>query len=161
MRFQTFVTALTPDIEKAFLQISINPNDRDYLRVLWFENVFVEVPKIVRNRFLKVLFGMTSSTYLLNGTVQKHAKTYDFEFISKVLNCFYVDGLSGGENLFKKAFELYKKLKLRFTEGLFFLRIWRTNDEKLRHVIDKKDDEIHPCKILRILSNEKKRCTLF
>ena len=118
------MTALTPDIEKAFLQISINPNDRDYLRFLWFENVFVEVPKIVRNRFLKVLFGMTSSTYLLNGTVQKHAKTYDFEFINKVLNCFYVDGLSGGENLFKKAFELYKKLKLRFTEGLFFLRIW-------------------------------------
>ena len=30
-----------------------------------------------------------------------------------------------------------------------------TNDQKLRHLINKKDDEIHPCKILGILWNEK------
>ena len=74
LRFRAFVTVLTTGIEKTFLQISINPNDRDYLRFLWFEDVFAEVPKIVRNRFAGVLFGMTSSPYLLNGTVQKYAK---------------------------------------------------------------------------------------
>ena len=116
--------ALTADIEKVFLQIGINPNDRDYLRLLWFEDVFAEVPKIVRNRFTRVLFGMTSSIYLFNGTVQKHAKTYNFhvEFIDKVVNCFYVDGFSRGENSFKKNSELNKKSELRFIEGLFFLR---------------------------------------
>ena len=61
LRFRTSVIALTTDIEKAFLQIRINPNDMDYLRFLWFEDVFAEVPKIVRrNRFARVLFGMTS-----------------------------------------------------------------------------------------------------
>ena len=60
LRFRTFVIALTADIEKAFLQISINPNDRDYLRFLWFENVFAEIPKLVLIRFARVLFGMTS-----------------------------------------------------------------------------------------------------
>ena len=53
---------------------------------------------------------------MLNGIAQKHAKTYnfDFEFINKVVNCFHVDDFSGVQNSFKKAFELYKKLKLRF-----------------------------------------------
>ena len=34
LRLRTFVIALTADIEKAFLQFSINQNDRDYLRFL-------------------------------------------------------------------------------------------------------------------------------
>ena len=71
--------------------------------------------------------------------------------LMKVVNCFYADDFPDGENSFKKAFKLYKKLKLRFIEGLFFLRKWRKNDEKLRHLINEKDDEIHPCKILGIL----------
>ena len=50
---------------------------------------------------------------------------------------------------------MYKKLKLRFIEGLFVLRKWRRNGEKLHHLINEKDDEIHPCKILGILWNEK------
>ena len=94
---------------------------------------------------------------MLNGIAQKHAKTYnfDFEFINKVVNCFHVDDFSGVQNSFKKAFELYKKLKLRFIEGLFLLRKWRANYEKWRHLINEKDDEIHPCKILGLLWNEK------
>ena len=39
-RFRTYAIALTSDIEKAFLQISIEKNDRDFLRFLWFDDVF-------------------------------------------------------------------------------------------------------------------------
>ena len=66
--------ALTTDIEKVFLQISINPNYGNYLRILWFEDVFAEISKIVPRRFARVLFGMTSSPYLLNGRVQNTLK---------------------------------------------------------------------------------------
>ena len=34
IQFRSFTIALTSDIEKAFLQSSINENDRDYLRFL-------------------------------------------------------------------------------------------------------------------------------
>ena len=82
----------------------------DLLRFLWIEDVFAEIPKIVHTRFARILFGMTSSPYLLNGTLKKHPKTYDYGFkvINRIVNCFYVDDFSGGENLLKKAFELYK-----------------------------------------------------
>ena len=43
--------------------------------------------KIVRNRFAKVVFGVTSSPFCLNGTIGKHVQNYDFdiEFIEKAL----------------------------------------------------------------------------
>ena len=83
-----------------------------------------QTPKIVRNRFARVIFGVTSSPFLLNQTIRKHSQKYEYDtdFIERVLESFYVDDFSGGENSFEKAFELYKKLKLRFLQGLFYLR---------------------------------------
>ena len=40
IRFRSVAIALTSDIEKAFLQISINENNRDYLLFFWFDDVF-------------------------------------------------------------------------------------------------------------------------
>ena len=60
LRFRSHVVALTSSIEKAFLQINVNENDGDYLRFLWFDNIFSDQPKIVRNRFALVVFGVTS-----------------------------------------------------------------------------------------------------
>ena len=84
--------------------------------------MFAEVSKIICNRFARVLFGMTSSPNLLNGTVQKHVKIYnfDFEFINKVVSYLCVDDFCGGENSFKKASELYKKLKSDSLKVYFF-----------------------------------------
>lgn len=39
IRFRLHPIAVTADIEKAFLQISVRPEDRDALRFLWFEDV--------------------------------------------------------------------------------------------------------------------------
>ena len=62
IRFRSFTIALTSVIEKAFLQISINENDRDYLRFLWFDDVFSDSPKVIRNRFARVIFEFSIST---------------------------------------------------------------------------------------------------
>ena len=115
LRFRTFLITMTSDIEKAFLQVSVDKGDRDYLRFLWFDDVFSDTPKIVRNRFARVVFGVTSSPFLLNGTIRKHVGNYDLDeqFTQRVLESFYVDDFTGGENSFEKAFELFKKLKIR------------------------------------------------
>ena len=45
LRFSSHVVALPSDIEKAFLQINVNENDCNYLRFLWFYNIFSDQPK--------------------------------------------------------------------------------------------------------------------
>ena len=79
LRFPSHVVALTSDIEKVFLQINVNENDLDYLRFLWFDNIFSDQSKIVPNRFARVVFGVTSSPFCLNGTIRKHIQSYDFD----------------------------------------------------------------------------------
>ena len=79
LRFRTFFIAMTSDIEKVFLQISVDKGDRDCLRFLWFDDAFSEAPRIVRNRFAWVAFGVTSSPFLLNGTIRKRMGNYEFD----------------------------------------------------------------------------------
>ena len=72
LKFCVHPVVLTADIEKAYLQININEEHRDYLRFLWYRNLKEE--SIIRYRFTRVIFGVTSSQFLLNGTVHTHAK---------------------------------------------------------------------------------------
>ena len=60
--------------------------------------------------------------FVSNGTIRKHVQSYDFdkEFIDKVLSSFFVDDFIGGEESVAKAFELFKKLRIRFLEGHFY-----------------------------------------
>ena len=70
VRFRTYCIALASDTEKAFLRIGINKSDRDYLRFLWFDDAFSDSPKIVRSRFAPVIFGVTSSSYILENILK-------------------------------------------------------------------------------------------
>ena len=44
----------------------------DYLKLLWYDDVFSDFQKLKRLRFARVTFGETSSSFLLNGTILKH-----------------------------------------------------------------------------------------
>ena len=70
LKFRVHPIVLTADIEKAYLQININEEHRDYLRFLWYLNLHEE--SIIWYRFTRVILGVTSSQFLLNGTVQRH-----------------------------------------------------------------------------------------
>ena len=40
LKFYSYPVAITANIEKAYLHISVEEKDRDYLRFLWFSNLF-------------------------------------------------------------------------------------------------------------------------
>ena len=56
------------------------------------------------------------------------------------------------------AFQLLKKLKLQFLEGVLDLSKWLTDEPKLRELSRKKlDEKLQPNQILRILLDEERK----
>ena len=58
---------------KDFHQISVHPADQDRLRFLWFKNIEGEKPEIVQYHFCRLMFGLTLSPAILNGTIQHYS----------------------------------------------------------------------------------------
>ena len=140
LRFRVHKVALVADIEKAFLMVSIAEEDRDVLRFLWFDNVTSELPELLVLRFTRVTFGVSSSPFLLNATIQHHMEKYrtvDHIFVDKFERSIYVDDVSFGADDEDKAFELYTKSKQWLMEGGFNLRKFVTNCSYLQERIDR------------------------
>ena len=139
LRFRMNKIALIGDLEKAFLQISINPDQRDLLRFLWFDDSDLENARIVKLRFTRLAFGLTCSPYILNSTIRHHlegCQNSDPEFTKNVINSLYVDDYASSFNSESEAFEMYRKLKETFKNGGFNMRKWGSNCTKLLDKIE-------------------------
>lgn len=51
LQFRVFKYALTADLEKAFLQVSVMKDDCDVLRFLWVDDISKDCPEICALRF--------------------------------------------------------------------------------------------------------------
>ena len=65
LRFRCFKVALVADIEKAFLMIGVEENDRNVLRFLWIDDIDSDHPKVVTKRCTRLVFGVSCSPFLL------------------------------------------------------------------------------------------------
>ena len=113
LKFREHTIAITADIEKAYHQIE---KYHDFLRFLWYSDVFANNLHIVRYRFCRVMFGLAPSQYLLNAAIRKHGEKYeavDPEFTKKVGD-FYVDDLTTSTNSVKLDMQ---KLNLMLENG--------------------------------------------
>ncbi|XP_031552832.1 uncharacterized protein LOC116290006 [Actinia tenebrosa] len=134
LRFRTHRLAITSDIEKAFLNISISPEHRNFLRFVWVNNIEDEDPAIEVFRFTRLVFGLTSSPYILNATIRHHLDQYaqqDPGFVKEVVNSLYVDDYTSGADDLKSASELALKVKQRMLEGGFNMRKFTSNSTEL------------------------------
>ena len=133
-RFRMHEVVLIADIEKAFLNIGIKPEQRDFLRFLWLKNIKEERPEVVQLRFTRLVFGLVSSPFVLNATIRAHLSKYsnkDSEFVSKALNSVYVDDHVASFATKEEAFDMYQKLKRCFQEAGLNMRKWDSNSSEL------------------------------
>ncbi len=142
LRFRLHQVALTGDIEKAFHMVSVQERDRDALRFLWVADPSVEPPEMVTLRFTRVVFGVSSSPFLLNATINHHMETHrgsDPAFVDKFLSSIYVDDLVSGSSDLESTHELYLKSKLRLAAAGFKLRKFVTNSDELHRRIQESE----------------------
>ena len=98
-RFRCYKVALIGDIEKAFLMVSVEKGDRDSLRFLWIKDIDSDEPELTKLRFARVIFGVSSSPFLLNVAIQHHMESFrdtDPVFVDNFLSSMYVDDLVSG-----------------------------------------------------------------
>ena len=147
LKFRSHGIAISADIEKAYLNIGVRPEDRDLMRFLWFEDPMDENSDVITYRFTRVFYGATCSQFLLSSTLHKIADMYDKndgEFARKVRDHFYVDDLNTGADTTEEGVETYEKMKTRFSDVHLNLRKWRTNNEQLRAHIAQNEEKSKP-----------------
>ncbi|GFS85019.1 integrase catalytic domain-containing protein [Trichonephila clavipes] len=161
--FRSNKIAVLADVEKAFLQISLAPKDRDVVRFLIDDGENgVQV-----YRFNRVLFGVNASPFLLAATIKTHIGKYMEKYPDTVRtldHCFYVDDLVTGEDDAKSAFDLSSKAAKIMSEAGMNLRKWISNDcelmkqWQLEHFdhLNMNDFVNHPHRVLGLLWHPQK-----
>ena len=141
MRFRLNKVALVADIEKAFLQVGLQPEDRDVTRFFWLKDA--TKPTLENNvqvlRFARVPFGMISSPFLLAATVKCHLNRAGTPVAKKISDNMYVDNIITRVATTKQADEFYKEAKPLFQSSSLNLREWASNSKEFIQNIPESD----------------------
>ena len=129
LRFRKGKYGCKSNIAKAFLQIEIDKQDRDALRLLWIENGQVYVL-----RYTKLPFGLTSSPFILAATLQKHLDGTEMETETKdeILASFYVDDNIWSVDSLEELMERKETAVKTFADAGMNLRSWTSNNPEAR-----------------------------
>ena len=132
LRFGIYKVALTADIEKAFLQVGLQPADRDVTRFLWLKDPTKPLSKdnLQIYRFTRVPFGVISSLFLLGATILRHLEQVGIPTAEKIMKHMYVDNLLTGVNSSKEARKFYSESKEVFQESSVNLGEWGLNSKE-------------------------------
>ncbi|KAF8785520.1 hypothetical protein HNY73_011043 [Argiope bruennichi] len=128
--FRLYLIGLSADIEKAFLILSVDPTDRDYLRF-----IFPSKEGESMYRQCRIVFGLNSSPFLLSGSI-KHLLDNDppeySDVVEKSKCSFYVDNcLSGVYNVDEEE-NFIDTARQIMSKDCFNLRGWQSFRKKLR-----------------------------
>ncbi|GIX95016.1 uncharacterized protein CEXT_442721 [Caerostris extrusa] len=116
------------DIKQAFLQLSVRPEDRNFLRFLWWNTE--DRSKLEFFRHCRVVFEVTSSPFLLNATIRHHLDSTEYQIeslqatVKKLKRGFYVDNLTISVENQQELLEFKAQTMKIMNAASFELRCW-------------------------------------
>ncbi|GFW92832.1 integrase catalytic domain-containing protein [Trichonephila clavipes] len=134
--FRLNTIAITADIERAFLQISLRDEDRDAVRFLFpdIRSNQTDPYKFQVYRFKRVMFGVNVSPFLLSATIKHHIENYREQYpaATEMLDtCLYVDDVISGADDISQALKVSKDAETIMKNASMKLRKWNSNDQTL------------------------------
>ena len=155
LRFRRHKYGFTTDIEKAFLHVSLDEGDRDATRFFWLSDPDDPTSTFQVYRFKVVLFGASSSPFILNATLSKHLNQYNDPVTEDMKKNIYVDDLISGVQHDEEAATYYNRARALMSPVGFNLRSWASNNPVIRSLAAKENllDDCPEAKVLGVLWN--------
>ncbi|CAH2095423.1 unnamed protein product [Euphydryas editha] len=138
VRFRMGAIGITADIAKAFLNISVAPQDRHFLRFLWWTDD--SQTGLLTYQHCRVVFGLTCSPFLLSATILHHLENVsseDIKIAQHLQNSFYVDNCVTSLDTGAEVRDFITKAKLIMKRAKFDLRQWVTAPLQINETSDK------------------------
>ena len=127
------------DIEKLFLMIGMQENQRNMLRFLWLKGPYVLNSEVIQLRFCRLVFGLSPSPSILGATLTHQLDAHrdsQAELVELIKKSIYVDDLLTGADNVQEGFELYQDSKELMAKGAFNLQKWNSNSNELLQLIN-------------------------
>ncbi|XP_045023195.1 uncharacterized protein LOC123467282 [Daphnia magna] len=142
MRFRMNRIAWIADIEKAFLNIALQPEDAEAVRFLWPRKPEEPNSDFIAYKWKRVPFGLSSSPFLLRVTINKHLLSVKSRFsttVEQIEEQLYVDDYLGGADNVPTAITTVEETVTLFSEAQLNMRSWATNNKQLHDFLTEKE----------------------
>ena len=135
IRFRANPIAFTSDVEKAFLQIRLEPDEKKFTKFLWLSDPENIDSKLITYQFKSVLFGAVCSPFILNAVIKTQMEAHpNVPTADDLKRNIYVDDVVAGCTDEIQASQYYaESTRLMETSG-FNLRSWSSNSESVRQL---------------------------
>ena len=149
LRFRTCPYGIYTDIEKAFLHVVLHEKDRDFTRFFRLSDPTNPESPFNTYRFKVVLFGSTSSPFMLNARLHAHLNNSQADVAEVIKNDVYVDSFISGCDSEKDVIQYCNAARSIMAEGNFNLGSWASNSKVLHtqqtvdNVADQNEIVIH------------------
>ena len=137
--------------------------DKHFARFLWFK-VFdklnvdnIETAEYQIYRVCHFLYGVSSSTFLLTGTLIHHMTTFssiDPDFVHKILKLLHAYDLCSGDASIQSPHNFYMKCEHLLLQPNFTFQKFESNSPELEQMINGKVHELSITKILGLQCNK-------
>ncbi|XP_074657298.1 uncharacterized protein LOC141910505 [Tubulanus polymorphus] len=136
IRFRLHKFGLSADIEKAFLQVGLHDDDREYTKFLWLTDPKNPESELKTYRFKVILFGVVSSPFILNATVRFHLNNYNNHVSRDLVKNIYVDNAISGCESESDLMKYYTNINSIMKNGGFKLQSYASNSSLLKAKAD-------------------------
>ncbi|XP_063547551.1 uncharacterized protein LOC134755001 [Cydia strobilella] len=133
LKFRTKRYGILGDVEKAFLQVALQEDDRDVTRFLWLKDTTKEATEdnLLYLRFCRVPFGVVASPFLLTATIRHYISQSNKALLKQVADKCYVDNLVTGADSQQEAKQIYEQTRTVFEQLSMNMRDWISNNQSL------------------------------